>query len=96
MQLRKLSEDYIGAGGLLGFILPISVSFGLVMLFHLLVKLGISVPSPLLQPVFDVWIVFCGILIALFIMTKAIFLMFLGMLISFVGTVVIYLMYVVH
>lgn len=80
-------------GSLLGFIVPITSMFFVVLVFHLLFKIGIDVPPILLEPVFDLWIVFVGILISVCIFMRQFFMLFLTVIISFVATVLIYIMY---
>ena len=82
-------------GGILNFIVPITGAFFLVLMFHLLSKVGVGVPAILLEPVFDLWIIFVGILLATCIFMRQFFLLFVATLISFVGTVLIYVMYVI-
>lgn len=81
--------------GFIGFLIPISVTFLLVLLFHLLVKVGVGVPPILLEPLFDLWIVFVGILIAVCVFMRQFFILFLASIIAFIATVLIYVMYVI-
>jgi len=94
MRMRSLSDDTSGAG-FIGFILPISASIFLVLVFHLLAKLGLGIPAPLLEPVFNLWIVFVGILFAVCVFMRQFFILFLAGVISFLATVFIYVMYVI-
>ena len=82
-------------GGIVSFIIPITVSFFLVLIFHLASKLGMGVPDILLEPVFDLWIVFVGVLIAVCVFMRQFFLLFLAVFISFLVTILIYVMYVI-
>lgn len=93
LKLRSLRDN--NASGMIGFIIPISGAFGLVLLLHMLTKIGVSVPEILLEPVFGLWIVFVGILLAVCIFMRQFFVLFLAVMISFIGTVVIYVMYVI-
>ena len=82
-------------GGIISFIVPISAMFFLVLIFHLLAKIGIGVPPVLLEPVFDLWIIFCGILFTVCFYMRQFFVLFLAVILSFLGTVLIYIMYVI-
>jgi len=94
MKLRSLNDNQDGS--LISFIIPITIAFFLVLIFHLLAKVGVGIPSILLEPVFDLWIVFVGILIAVCVFMRQFFVLFLTVLISFVVTVMIYVMYVIE
>ena len=82
-------------GNLIGFVLPITAMFFLVLIFHLLFKVGVDIPAILLEPVFDLWIVFVGILISVCIFMRQFFILFLTVIISFVVTILIYVMYAI-
>lgn len=95
MIYRSLLKDDNEASGIIGFIIPISAMFGLVLIFHMLAKVGVGIPPVLLEPVFDLWLVFVGILLAVCIFMRQFFVLFLCVMISFVVTVAIYIMYVI-
>ncbi len=94
MNLRKLNGN--DEAGMISFIIPISAMFGLVLLLHLFAKVGVGIPPILLEPVFDLWLVFVGILIAVCVFMRQFFVLFLTVIISFVITVIIYVMYVIE
>jgi len=94
IRIKSLKQDY-AVGGILSFMVPISAAFFLVLIFHLLNKVGYPVPGPLIEPVFNCWIVFVGILLAVCVFMRQFLILFVAGLISFVGTVLIYVMYVI-
>lgn len=93
MEIRPFIKNE--EGGIISFIIPITITFFIVLLFHMLTKIGVGVPGILLEPVFDVWIVFVGVLIAVCAYMRQFFLLFLACILSFIATVIIYVMYVI-
>jgi len=94
MMLRNLREDNTGAG-FIGFVIPISAAFFLVLIFHALAKVGIGVHPILLEPVFNVWIVFVGVLISVCFFMRQFLILFLAVFGSLIATVAIYILYVI-
>jgi len=88
-----LRNDY-AILGVLAFLLPVIAAFTIVGLIQLLVVNGIVLPGPISEPVFGVWIVFVGTLIAVCLLMKQFFILFIAGLLSFCGTVLIWVMYV--
>ena len=93
LKLRKFVEN--DEGSIISFLIPISVMFGFVLVLHQLPKLGVDIPAPLLEPVFGVWFIFVGVLFATCFFMRQFFILFLAVILSFVGTVAIYIMYVI-
>jgi len=93
LRYRKLINN--DEAGLLGFFIPITAMFAIVLLFHMLSKVGMDIPGPLLEPVFNLWLVFVGILLALCAYMRQFLILVLASVISFVATVIIYVMYVI-
>ena len=89
-----LARDHAIAG-ILSFMVPISAAFFLVLIFHMVDKLGYSIPGPLVEPVFNAWMVFVGVLLAVCLFMRQFLILFVAGLMSFVGTVIIYIMYVI-
>lgn len=75
-------------------LLPITFSFGLAGLPHLLVKLGYTVHQFFLEPTFAVYCVFIGVAISLCFWFRQLMLFILLFIASTVGLVIVYLIYV--
>lgn len=76
------------------FFVPISASVILVALLQGLNKLGFEMHSFLLEPVFNLWIIFAGIIIGFCLFMRQIFLMLALLGISFLAMLGYYVMYV--
>ena len=94
MTRRKFIENE--EGSLISFFVPISLMFGFVLILHQLPKLGmLEASSPLLEPVFAVWFIFIGILFSVCFFMRQFVVLFIAVMLSFLGTVAIYIMYVI-
>ena len=93
--MRDFKDDVYALSGLIGFLIPISAMFFMVLISHQLPKLGVGVHPILLEPVFDLWLIFVGVLIATCVFMRQFFILFLASIISFIVTVAIYVMYVI-
>jgi len=72
MKLRSLKDK---TDGNFFLILPITICFGIVALIHILVKIGVEIPNIIQEPVFQVWILFLGVVIGFCVFMRQIFLM---------------------